>query len=76
MIQYNQIGKYRKKESILNAKKGLLYITPENREYTFIDFKKVGRTYIFTLQYKSTFFDISEKEYMNSNDDSMLSKFD
>jgi hypothetical protein len=63
MKQHNQIGKYTKKEEILKGKKGRTFITPQNQEYTFDDFYKEGREYIYVISYKGEQFEVKEKDF-------------
>ncbi len=73
-MQHNQVGKYKKKESVLDARKGRTYLTPLNNQYTFIDYKKQGRQYVFKIEYKGKMYEISEKDYMHYTQDYILSK--
>jgi len=52
MIQHNQVGKYRKKDEVLNAKVGRVFVLPSGKEYTFEKYEKIGQKYFFTLLYK------------------------
>jgi poly(3-hydroxyalkanoate) synthetase len=74
MMQHNQVGKYRKKESILDARKGRIYITPLNNQYTFIDYKKHSNEYVFIIEYKGHLYHVREKDYMQYTQDCLLSK--
>lgn len=75
MIQVNQIGKYRKKDSVLEAKRGETFVTPENREYIF-DYRKEGRKYIFTLTYRGQKIQVSETDYNTTPMDTILKTID
>jgi len=63
MKQHNQIGKYTKKQDRLDAKKGRTFITPNNDEYTFDDYYKEGRKYIYVIGYKGTQFEVAEQDF-------------
>jgi hypothetical protein len=49
MIQHNQIGKYKSKQSIIDSKLNKVYITPQGNEYSLIEFRKIGhrRHYVY-----------------------------
>jgi hypothetical protein len=71
MKQHNQIGKYTRKDEVLNAKVGKTFITPQNREYSF-DYRKEGRKYIFIILYMGKRWQILESEFNRSNIDDLL----
>lgn len=75
MIQHNQIGKYRKKDDVLNAKVGATFVTPKGRTYKF-NYEKVGRKYIFILEYRDTKMQVKEVDYNRSNTDDLLQLID
>ena len=62
MKQHNQIGKYIRKDELLNAKVGRTFVTPKNNQYTF-NYRKEGRKYIFIIGYKEYNFEIVECAY-------------
>lgn len=74
MIQHNQIGKRKKKEDLLDAKKGRTFVTPQNRSYTILDWKKESNKYFLTLQFEGKDFQISEKDFNKFDTDTMLSQ--
>jgi len=63
MKQHNQISKYIKKQDRLDAKKGRTFITPNNNEYTFDDYYKEGKKYIYVIGYKGTQFEVAEQDF-------------
>ena len=63
MKQHNQIGKYIKKQDKLDAQKGRTFITPNNNEYTFDDYYKEGKKYIYVIGYKGKQFEIAEQDF-------------
>jgi hypothetical protein len=63
MKQHNQTGKYIKKQDRLDAKKGKTFITPNNNEYTFDDYYKEGKKYIYVIGYKGTQFEVAEQDF-------------
>ena len=69
--QHNQIGKYTKKEDVLNAKVGRIFVTPKNNEYTF-NYKKEGRKYIFIISYKGYNMQISESDFNRTPIDTLI----
>ena len=71
MKQVNQIGKYTKKEDVLNGKKGRSFITPKNRSYIF-DYEKVGNIYHFIVVYDGGRFRMKESEFNRYNIDDLL----
>ena len=71
MMQVNQIGKYRKKEAVLDAKKNRTWVTPQNKEYQF-DYRKEGRSYIFILIYNGLKMQIKESDYNKHSIDDLL----
>lgn len=72
MKQHNQIGKYTKKEEVLNAKAGRTFVTPKNREYTF-DYRREGSKYIFILGYLGKRMQVRESDFNRQNTDDLLS---
>ena len=62
MKQHNQIGKYTRKDEVLNAKVGKTFVTPENKKYTF-DYRKEGRRYIFIIGYNGYNMQVTEAVY-------------
>ena len=70
-MQVNQIGKYRKKEAVLDAKKNRTWVTPQNKEYQF-DYRKEGRSYIFILIYNGLKMQIKESDYNKHSIDDLL----
>jgi len=75
MKQSNQIGKYIKKDELLNAKAGKTFITPNNKKYIF-DFTKEGRKYIFIINYLEYKMMISESDFNKTNIDDLLSSIE
>jgi hypothetical protein len=71
MKQINQIGKYTKKESVLLAKKGKTFVTPQNRTYVF-DYEKIGNKYMFILCYNGYRMQVKEADFNRSNIDDLL----
>lgn len=72
MKQYNQIGKYTKKEVVLNAKKGRTFVTPMGKEYQF-DYERVSKnSYHFIILYKDKRWRMKESEFNRSDIDSLL----
>lgn len=71
MKQYNQIGKYVKKDEVLNAKRGRVFVTPKNRNYTF-DYRKEGRKYIFIISYNGYRMQMSESDYNRNDIDTLI----
>ncbi len=53
MFQGKEIGKYRKRQSVLDAKIGRTYITPDNNEYSLISADKVGRSRIYVYEWRN-----------------------
>jgi hypothetical protein len=51
MIQHKEIGKYKPKQSIIDAKIGGIYVTPKNRRYSLISAEKVGKTRTFVYEW-------------------------
>jgi hypothetical protein len=70
-----EVGKYRKKDDVLNAKKGRTFVTPKNKEYKF-DWKKVGNKYIFIIDYKGHKMQVPEADFNRTPIDSLLSAMD
>jgi len=71
MKQYNQIGKYVKKDEVLNAKRGRVFVTPKNRNYTF-DYRKEGRKYIFIISHNGYRMQMSESDYNRNDIDTLI----
>ncbi len=71
MKQVNQRGKYTKKDSVLMAKSGRTFVTPNNKQYVF-DFIKEGRKYIFVINYFGHKMRISESDFNRANIDDLL----
>ena len=63
MKQHNQIGKYIKKDEILNAKIGRTFLLPSGREYQFTEYRKEGRRYIFVITYNGYRIQIKEVDF-------------
>ena len=75
MKQFNQIGKYTKKDDVLQAKAGRTFVTPENRSYIF-DYTKHGNKYIFIIEYKNHRMQIKESDFNRTNIDDLLTIMD
>lgn len=71
MKQINQIGKYTKKESVLQAKNGKTFVTPKNRNYIF-SYVKHGNKYIFCIEFKGYKMHLPESDFNKSNVDDLL----
>ena len=71
MFQASQIGKYRKKEEVLNAKKGHTFITPKNREYQ-LDWEKIGNKFIIVVIYQGIRCQVKESIYNKTNTDDII----
>jgi hypothetical protein len=71
MKQINQIGKYTRKQEIIDAKRGRTFITPQNRSYVF-DYNKVGTKYIFIINYLDKRWQITESDFNKTNIDDLL----
>ena len=71
MFQKSEVGKKRSKLSVLEAKKGGTFVTPQNRSYQF-DFEKVGRKYIIIIIYKGERMQVSEVDYNRIPTDELL----
>jgi hypothetical protein len=71
MKQINQIGKYTRKQEIIDAKRGRTFITPQNRNYVF-DYNKVGAKYIFIINYLDKRWQITESDFNRTNIDDLL----
>lgn len=67
----SQIGKYTKKEEVLNAKVGRIFVTPKNNEYTF-NYRKEGRKYIFIISYKGYNMQVSESDFNRTPIDTLI----
>lgn len=76
MIQHNQIGKYKKKESVLDAKIGKLFVLPSGKKYEFTEYKKIGRKYIFIITYLNHRCQISESDYFKMDMDKFLTQME
>ena len=63
MLQYNQIGKYRNKESVIMAKVGKDIVLPSGKTYQFTSYRKEGRAYIFVITYKGHRCQIKESDF-------------
>jgi hypothetical protein len=50
MLQRKEIGAYRSKASVMQAKIGKTYVTPNNLQYTLKTAEKVGKKWIYTYQ--------------------------
>lgn len=62
MIQHNQIGKYRRKEDVLNAKRGKTFVTPNGEEYQ-LDYEKRGNKYIIIFIHRGIRMQVKEAEF-------------
>jgi len=71
MKQRSQIGKYIRKEDVLNAKTGREFVTPNNKSYTF-NYSKEGAKYTFIITYKGHNMRISESDFNRTPIDSLL----
>jgi len=74
-LERSEIGKYRTKESVLKAKVGSTWITPNNREYQ-IEYRKEGRKYIIILLYRGGRMQVSETDFNNTPTDILLQAMD
>lgn len=63
MIQHNQVGKYRKKDEVLDAKIGRTFVLPSGKKYVFEKYEKIGQKYIFTISYKGNKCQFKEVDY-------------
>jgi len=72
MKQHNQIGKYTKKEEVLNAKAGRTFVTPKNKEYVF-NYRREVNKYIFIIAYNGRRMQIREGDFNKQNIDDLLS---
>lgn len=75
MFQASEVGKRRSKLSVMEAKKGRSFMTPQNRSYVF-DFEKIGNKYMVILIYKEQRMRVSEVDYNRTNTDVLLSAID
>lgn len=75
MFQRSEVGKRRSKLSVMEAKKGHTFITPQRRSYIF-DFEKVGNKYIVILIYKDKRMQVSEVDYNTIPTDTLLLAID
>lgn len=71
MKQRNQIGKYTKKEDILNAKYGKTFVTPNNKNYVFT-YRKEGKKYIFIIEYKDHKMQVTEHDFNTHSIDVLI----
>ncbi len=60
MLQHNQIGKYKNKQSVINAKLNQVYVTPNGERYSLIKFEKIGNKRHYIYQWLDM-----PKEYLN-----------
>lgn len=72
MFQVSEIGKYRKKESVLLAKVGKSFVRPSGKEYKFSGYEKHGRKYLFILEYLGNRVQVSEVQYNTEIDNILL----
>lgn len=75
MIQRNQVGKKRRKDDVLDAKKGRNWVTPKNRTYQF-DYERVGNKYFYIIIYKGSRMKIPESDFNRTDIDSLLDSMD
>jgi len=75
MFQASEVGKRRSKLSVLEAKRGSTFVTPQNRRYGF-DFEKVGNKYMVILIYREQRMRVTEVDYNRINTDVLLSAID
>ena len=75
MLQTKEIGKYRRKDSVLDAKCNRTFVTPQNREYSF-DYCKIGRSYMFILTYRGHKLRIKESDFNRFDIDELLNSYD
>ena len=61
MIQHNQVGKYKTKQSIIDAKIGSVFITPCNYEYELLRKEKVGKRWHYVYNWVNCPDEIKEK---------------
>ena len=61
MIQHNQVGKYKTKQSIIDAKIGSVFITPSNYEYELLRKEKVGKRWHYVYNWVNCPDEIKEK---------------
>jgi len=71
MKQHNQIGKYPKKELVLDGKKGRNFVTPKNKTYQF-DYEKIGNSYNFIIIYMGKRMRMKESDFNKHNIDDIL----
>ena len=76
MIQHNQVGKYRKKEDVLNAKVGHTYVLGSRKSYEFTEWRKEGRKYIFVITYKGIRCQLKESDYNTMDLDKFLEQME
>lgn len=75
MKQFNQIGKYTKKEDFLNGKVGKTFITPQNKSYVF-NYRKQGNIYIFIIDYKGKKMQLTESDFNKIPIDTLIETMD
>lgn len=71
MIQHNQVGKYKRKDAILDAKRGKTFVTPKNKSYVF-DYTKRGAKYIYVVIYAGHRMQILESDFTKVSIDDLL----
>ena len=76
MIQHNQVGKYRSKDSVLDAKVGKTIVLPSGKEYQFKEYRKEGRRYIFVITYKGNHCQILESDFNRTDMEVFLTQAD
>lgn len=72
MLQRSQIGKYYKKDEILDAKVGKTFVSPNNKEYSF-DYRKEGRKYIMIVIFKGHRMQVKESDFNRFTIDELIS---
>lgn len=75
MFQSKEIGKYTKKEDVLNTKVGRTFVLPSGKSYEFTEYRKEGRKYIFLVTYKGTRCQVKESDFY-SNIENILTAID
>ena len=76
MIQHNQVGKYRKKDTVLDAKVGRTFVLPSGKSYEFTEYRKEGRRYIFVITYKGCRCQISESYFCKMDIEQFLTQME
>ena len=76
MKQHNQVGKYRSKDSVLDAKVGKTIVLPSGKEYQFKEYRKEGRRYIFVITYKGNHCQILESDFNRTDMEVFLTQAD